>query len=258
MSVPRRSSARSWITSPLIGGIPLLAVFDRPKTVALEVDQRRPGHRMESDLRRRGARSWARASKSAGRPVPRQKGSIENLVGWVKGSFFKQRRFLDDADLRTQLAEWRTEVNTRASVPRDRASSPPCGSRRSARGSAPLKIAPAQLALRVPVVVGPTAEVLHDTHPYSMPPDAIGIAGTLFLYRDRVRIVAGRFEARPSAAVRAACQVDAARAPRATRRRRVGQARETLSAAGASARARAVGAGLSDRAHASAPAHLDA
>jgi len=32
-------------------------------------------------------------------------------------------------------------------------------------------------------------------HPYSMPPDAIGIPGTLFLYRDRVRIVAGRFEA---------------------------------------------------------------
>jgi hypothetical protein len=27
-----------------------------------------------------------------------------------------------------------------------------------------------------------------------MPPDAIGIAGTLYLYRDRVRIVAGRFE----------------------------------------------------------------
>jgi len=44
-------------------------------------------------------------------------------------------------------------------------------------------------------VVGPTAAVLHDTHPYSMPPDAIGIPGTLFLYRDRVRIVAGRFEA---------------------------------------------------------------
>jgi hypothetical protein len=59
----------------------------------------------------------------------------------------------------------------------------------------PLKVAPADLALRVPVVVGPTAEVLHDTHTYSMAPDAIGIPGTLFLYRDRVRIVAGRFEA---------------------------------------------------------------
>jgi len=58
-----------------------------------------------------------------------------------------------------------------------------------------LKIAPADLALRVPVVVGPTAEVVHDTHSYSMAADAMGIAGTLFLYRDRVRIVAGRFTA---------------------------------------------------------------
>ncbi|PYQ71350.1 MAG: hypothetical protein DMG04_21555 [Acidobacteria bacterium] len=47
----------------------------------------------------------------------------------------------------------------------------------------------------MPVVVGPTAEVVHDTHSYSMAADAMGIAGTLFLYRDRVRIVAGRFTA---------------------------------------------------------------
>ena len=41
-----------------------------------------------------------------------QKGSVENLVGWVKGSFFKQRRFLDEADLLAQLAAWHEEVNT--------------------------------------------------------------------------------------------------------------------------------------------------
>jgi hypothetical protein len=28
---------------------------------------------------------------------PQEKGCVENLVGWVKGSFFKQRRFLDRA-----------------------------------------------------------------------------------------------------------------------------------------------------------------
>lgn len=31
---------------------------------------------------------------------PQQKGAVENLVGWVKGSFFKQRRFIDEQDLR--------------------------------------------------------------------------------------------------------------------------------------------------------------
>jgi hypothetical protein len=56
-------------------------------------------------------------------------------------------------------------------------------------------VAPEELALRFPVLVGPTAMVTHDGRSYSMPPEAIGIAGTLFLYRERVKIVAGRFEA---------------------------------------------------------------
>src|ERR687892_2851708 len=43
---------------------------------------------------------------------PQEKGSLENLVGWVKGSFFKQRRFLDRSDLEQQLREWLTETNT--------------------------------------------------------------------------------------------------------------------------------------------------
>jgi hypothetical protein len=47
----------------------------------------------------------------------------------------------------------------------------------------------------MPVSVSPTGVVIHDGHPYSMPPDAIGLPGTLFLYRDRVRIIAGRFSA---------------------------------------------------------------
>jgi hypothetical protein len=58
----------------------------------------------------------------------------------------------------------------------------------------PLKIAPADLALRIPVSVSPTGVVVHDGHPYSMAPDAIGLPGTLYLYRDRVRIIADRFQ----------------------------------------------------------------
>jgi hypothetical protein len=59
----------------------------------------------------------------------------------------------------------------------------------------PLKVSPAALALRLPIIVGATAYVTHDTHRYSMPPDAIGLSGTLYLHRETVRIVAGRFEA---------------------------------------------------------------
>jgi hypothetical protein len=58
----------------------------------------------------------------------------------------------------------------------------------------PLPIAPAELALRIPTTVGPTGYVLHDTHPYSMSPESIGLPATLYLHRDRVRIVAGRYQ----------------------------------------------------------------
>jgi hypothetical protein len=113
-------------------------------------------------------------------------------VGWVKGSFFKQRRFVDDEDLLRQLAEWRSEGNTERPC-RATKVIPAVRLDEERPRLRPLKVAPTDLAVRVPIVVGPTAEVIHDLHPYSMPADAIGIAGTLYLYRDRVRIVAGRF-----------------------------------------------------------------
>jgi transposase len=177
----------------LIGGIPLLAVFDRPKTVALKWT--RDGQVTEWNAVFAGvALDLGLGIEVCWPSSPEQKGSIENLVGWVKGSFFKQRRFLDDADLLMQLAEWRTDVNTQRPC-RATGVIPAVRLEEERRRLRPLKVAPAQLALRVPIVVGPTAAVVHDTHPYSMPPDAIGIPGTVFLYRDRVRIVAGRFEA---------------------------------------------------------------
>jgi transposase len=176
-----------------IGGIPLLAVFDRPKTVALQWT--RDGQVTEWNATFAGvALDLGLGIEVCWPSSPEQKGSIENLVGWVKGSFFKQRRFVDDADLRQQLAEWRTAVNTVRPCRATRVI-PAVRLEEERPRLRPLKVSPEQLALRVPVVVGPTAAVLHDTHPYSMPPEAIGIAGTLFLYRDRVRIMAGRFEA---------------------------------------------------------------
>lgn len=176
-----------------IGGIPLLAVFDRPTTIALKWTK--DGQVTEWNALFAGvALDLGLGIELCWPARPEQKGSIENLVGWVKGSFFKQRRFLDDADLLTQLAEWRTDVNTQRPCRATRVI-PAVRLEEERPRLRPLKVAPVALALRVPVVVGPTAAVVHDTHPYSMPPDAIGIPGTLFLYRDRVRIVAGRFEA---------------------------------------------------------------
>ena len=171
----------------------MLAVFDRPKTVALtwgrdgEVTDWNPTFAgVVLDLGLGVELCWPHS--------PEQKGSVENLVKWVKGSFFKQRRFLDEEDLLSQLREWLVEVNTRRPsratrvIPEERMAD----ERPRLR---PLKVGPTELALRIPITVGPTGMILHDTHTYSMPPESLGIPGTLHLYRDRVRIVAGRYEA---------------------------------------------------------------
>ena len=175
------------------GGIPLVTVFDRPKTIALKWG--RDGVVTEWNPTFAGVALDLGIGVEVCWPYrPQEKGSVENLVGWVKGSFFKQRRFLDREDLERQLREWLTEANT---VRPSRATGVPPGARIADERVRlrPLKVAPADLALRMPVSVSPTGVVLHDGPPYSMPPEAIGLPGTLYLYRDRVRIVAGRFGA---------------------------------------------------------------
>jgi hypothetical protein len=125
---------------------------------------------------------------------PEQKGAVENLVGWVKGSFFKQRRFVDGDDLARQLAEWHDDVNTKRPSRATRVVPAVRLVEEKPRLRA-LRVQPCELALRIPTYVGPTGYVVHDTHPYSMPPEALGLPATLYLYRERVRIVAGRYVA---------------------------------------------------------------
>ena len=175
------------------GGRPLLCVFDRPKTIALE--WRKNGEVTEWNP------VFAYATLEMGVGVElcwpyqaRQKGSVENLVGFVKSSFFKVRRFHDKEDLRQQLQDWHREVNeerpSRATgiIPAVRLAEEEPRLRA-------LKVQPEELALRIPVYVGPTGTVLHDGHAYSMPPEAISMPATLYLYAQRVRIVAGRYAA---------------------------------------------------------------
>jgi len=185
-----RCLARDFVA---FGGLPLLAVFDRPKTIVKKGGKGR-------DVEAWNA-TFAQAIVDMGVGVemcaPRsgnQKGSVERLVGWVKGAFFKHRKFQDEVDLRAQLVAWLVDVNTKTP---SRATNVIPETRRQEELSRlrPIKVIPERLALRVPIFVGPTAEVIFEGVPYSMPADATHVAGTLFLYEDRLRIVAGRFEA---------------------------------------------------------------
>jgi transposase len=175
------------------GGRPLLCVFDRPKTIALE--WRKNGVVTEWNS------TFAYATLEMGVGVElcwpyraQEKGSVENLVGFVKSSFFKVRRFYDEQDLEQQRQEWEREVNEERPS-RATGIIPALRLTEEAPRLRPLKVQPEDLALRIPVYVGPTGTVVYDGHSYSMPPEAISMPATLYLYAHRVRIVAGRYEA---------------------------------------------------------------
>lgn len=177
----------------VFGGLPLMAVFDRPRTIIKKGGKGREVEEFNA--------TFAQAIIDIGVGVemcaPRsgnQKGSVERLVGWVKSSFFKHRKFQDDADLQAQLDAWHIEVNTKTPS-RATGEIPEIRRQQELSRLRPIKVFPENLALRVPVFVGPTAEVMFEGVAYSMPPDATHVAGTLFLHEDRLRIVAGRFEA---------------------------------------------------------------
>jgi transposase len=174
------------------GGAPLMCVFDRPKTVALK--WQRNGEVTEWNP------VFAYVMLELGIGVelcwpqqPNQKGAVENLVGFVKSSFFKVRCFHDPEDLEQQLVAWHREVNQERPC-RATGIIPAVRLNAEAPRLRSLKVPPKDLALRIPVYVGPTGTVLHDGHPYSMPPEAISMPARLYLYADRVRIVAGRYE----------------------------------------------------------------
>jgi len=167
------------------GGIPLVTVWDNPKTVVLS----RKGElivwnaifgQVALDYRFAPELCWPRSGQ--------QKGAVENLVGWVKGSFFKCRRFHDRADLAAQLAEWLVAVNTQ----RPSRATGIIPSVRLAQERLRLRavpIAPAAYALKIPVVVSARALVAYAGMTYSMPPEMIGQPATLHLYRDPVAII---------------------------------------------------------------------
>ena len=91
------------------GGSPKEWVFDNPRTVRISPVGVEPVvlHRF---LRQAVAEYRVIPTLCAPRSG-NQKGSVERLVGFVKNSFLRVRRFRDPADLEVQLAEWLQEVN---------------------------------------------------------------------------------------------------------------------------------------------------
>ena len=177
------------------GGVPLRVVFDNPKTVVLRYEDGRP---VWNATLAQVAIDYGFTIELCTPHQPQQKGAVENLVGFVKRSCFRARRFQDlERDLPAQLATWLVEVNT---VRPCRATREIPAARLPAEQARlkPLAVVPADYGLRFAVTVGPTAMVTHQGIRYAMPAAACGLPATLWLYPDRVKIVtvSSRHEAR--------------------------------------------------------------
>lgn len=178
-----------------IGGVPLLAAFDRSKPIATRTDD--DGQVLEWDP----SFAYAAIQLGLGVEVRARRGADRgvgtNLGNWIKNAFFKDRLFADEADLERQLEEWVAQTNN--TVPAEYGSqlgnqTPVILLTEERQRLRPLKATAETLALRVPVVVGPRAAVLYEDQQYAMPPEAVGLVGALYLYPNRVVVVAGRYQ----------------------------------------------------------------
>jgi transposase len=112
------------------GGVPLVGVFDNPKTVVIS---RSGGIIQWNSTFSQAALDYRFAPELCTPRRGQEKGAVETLVGFVKNGFFKVRRFQDRADLEAQLADWHRDVNEERARLR------------------PLPIPPSEYPLRFPV-----------------------------------------------------------------------------------------------------------
>lgn len=176
-----------------MGGVPLVAVFDRHNSSAIVTNTEGGGGPWNAafaqtaldlgigvDLRGRGRHE-------------RSGGAVERLVRWVKTTFFGSRKFTDARDLDRRLADWNLAVNTlekaRGSgvLPQERMSEERVRLR-------PVIVPSEAFALRIPVIVGPGPEVIYEGFAYPMPIETVGKRAMLFLYPGRVRITGDGFD----------------------------------------------------------------
>jgi transposase len=171
-----------------MGGLALINVVDNTKTAVIRRVKEPATGRARILYNEQFASFLAEAQVFAEPTAPysgNQKGSVENLIRFVKEGFLQARRFRHRADLLAQLAEWLHYVNEER----------PC----SATGIVPavrlaqerprlrpLPFGPEGFGMLSPAVVRPDARVACAGYDYSTPAAWIGQAIVVRVHRDQV------------------------------------------------------------------------
>jgi transposase len=169
--------------------VPLIWVFDNPKTVRTSAI----GQPIVIHSYLAGLAAELNAAVLLCTPhQPQQKGAVERGVGWFKNGFLAQRRFVDAADLQSQLTAWLAEANgTRPSDATGEIPAVRLVQEQAALHDRPLPFTAAQFALRLPATVLPTGTVHILGTTYSVDPKRVGAPAMVLLRATEVEIVIG-------------------------------------------------------------------
>jgi transposase len=176
-----------------IGGVPLVAVFDRHNAAAIVADVQSGGGPWNDAFAQTVIDLGIGVELRGRGPNERSGASVENLVRWVKTSFFGSRGFADAHDLAARLAAWSLDVNTRAAA-RATGVVPQARMPEERVRLRPLALRADEFAPRVPLFVGPGLEVVYEGVSYPMPAGTLGKRAMLYLHSGRVRIVGNGFD----------------------------------------------------------------
>ena len=173
------------------GGSPLAWVFDNPTTVRLSKTGELPV-RLHPYLQHLAGELRVAVELCSPRSG-NQKGSVERGVGWAKNSFLLVRRFLDRADLETQLATWLTEINTvRKSDATKQIPAALLAQEAHRLGERPVPWTADAYPLRETATVTPVATVVVRGTPYQVDSKAIGTVATVLVRRDTIEVITVR------------------------------------------------------------------
>ncbi|MEM7348023.1 MAG: IS21 family transposase, partial [Chloroflexota bacterium] len=172
------------------GGVPLMGVFDNMSS-AVKSREVEP----DGNVKVHWTERFGQVCMDCGLiPLacwpyrPQQKGSVENLVGFVKGNFFCGRQFKDRQDVIEQLQDWVSYVNYER--PCDATGEIP-HKRLQRESLKPCEHKAETYSFKVSVVVRPTARAHYRGIEYSVPAEAIGQTVTLHLQQTQVEIYQG-------------------------------------------------------------------
>jgi transposase len=174
-----------------LGGVPWAWVFDNMKTVTL--GRTADGTPRWNPVFARFATELGFHAELCDPYAPQQKGSVENLVKFVKTNFLPGRTFADDADLGQQSADWTAMKNHEPSQAHGKIPAELVAAERAAFGS--LATTAATYGLYRVATVNRESLVRVDGNQYSVPTGHMGqaidvrlVATEVVLSRDGVEL----------------------------------------------------------------------